>query len=86
MIAKAKANAVYKGGKVRIDRSAVIGLKEEGKGPTDIARELGMHECMFIGCYAGPRETEPVLRQRCGSAPITSCAWRAPEQLVCRAK
>jgi len=42
MIAKAKANAVYKGGKVRIDRSAVIRLKEEGKGPTDIARELGM--------------------------------------------
>ena len=41
-IAKAKANGVYKGGKPRIDRQAVIRLNEEGKGPTEIARELGM--------------------------------------------
>jgi DNA invertase Pin-like site-specific DNA recombinase len=42
-IAKAKANGVYKGGgKPRIDREAVIRLKNEGKGPTEIARELGM--------------------------------------------
>ena len=41
-IAKAKANGVYKGGKPRIDREAVLRLKGEGKGPTEIARELGM--------------------------------------------
>src|SRR5215207_4756397 len=39
-IAKAKGNGVYKGGKPRIDRQAVIRLKEDGKGPTEIAREL----------------------------------------------
>src|SRR5829696_7860397 len=41
-IAKAKANGIYQGGKPRIDREAVIRLKNEGKGPTEIARELGM--------------------------------------------
>src|SRR5829696_3033140 len=41
-IAKAKANGVYKGGKPRIDRQAVIRLKEDGKGPTEIARQLGI--------------------------------------------
>ena len=41
-IAKAKANGVYKGGKQRIDRQEVIRLKEEGKGATEIARELNM--------------------------------------------
>jgi len=41
-IAKFKANGVYKGGKQRIDRQEVIRLKEEGKGATEIARELNM--------------------------------------------
>jgi DNA invertase Pin-like site-specific DNA recombinase len=39
-IARGKGNGVYKGGKPRIDRQAVIRLKEDGKGPTEIAREL----------------------------------------------
>jgi DNA invertase Pin-like site-specific DNA recombinase len=33
---------VYKGGKPRIDREAVIRLKQEGRGPTEIAREMGI--------------------------------------------
>ena len=36
-IAKAKADGVYRGGKRRIDRDAVFKLRENGKGPTEIA-------------------------------------------------
>lgn len=40
-IAKAKAEGVYKGGKRRIDPARVVELKAAGKGPTEIAKELG---------------------------------------------
>ena len=41
-IAKAKAAGVYKGGTRRIDREAVQSLRREGKGPTEIAKALGI--------------------------------------------
>ena len=41
-IAKAKAAGVYKGGTRRIDREAVQSLHREGKGPTEIAKALGI--------------------------------------------
>src|SRR5215204_3752591 len=41
-IAKAKAEGVYRGGKARIDREAVLKLHREGQGPTEIAKALGM--------------------------------------------
>src|SRR5829696_1372292 len=41
-IAKAKAEGVYRGGKRRIDRGAVFKLRDDGKGPTEIADALGI--------------------------------------------
>ncbi len=41
-IEKAKAEGVYKGGRPRIDRDAVLTLRAEGKGPSEIARMLGI--------------------------------------------
>lgn len=41
-IAKAKAAGVYKGRPATIDEAAVCRLHAEGKGATDIARELGI--------------------------------------------
>jgi DNA invertase Pin-like site-specific DNA recombinase len=41
-IAKAKAEGVYRGGKRRIDRDAVVKLRDQGKGPTQIAKALGI--------------------------------------------
>ena len=41
-IAKAKGAGVYKGGTRRIDREAVQSLHREGKGPTEIAKALGI--------------------------------------------
>src|SRR5215207_7862391 len=41
-IAKAKAEGVYTGGKRRIDREAVFKLRDEGRGPTEIANTLGI--------------------------------------------
>ena len=41
-IAKAKKAGVYTGGKVRIDRRRVKELSADGRGPTAIARELGV--------------------------------------------
>jgi len=41
-IAKAKADGVYRGGKRRIDRGAVFKLRDDGKGPTEIADALGI--------------------------------------------
>lgn len=40
-IAKAKLDGKYTGRKPSIDRAKVMELKAAGKGPTDIARELG---------------------------------------------
>jgi len=40
-IERAKSNGVYKGGQRRIDRDAVLALKQEGKTPTQIATEVG---------------------------------------------
>lgn len=40
-IERAKRNGVYKGGKRRIDRSAVLKLRQDGKTPTQIANDLG---------------------------------------------
>ncbi|OAN95729.1 recombinase family protein [Sulfitobacter geojensis] len=40
-IERAKGNGVYKGGKRRIDRDAVLALKQEGMTPTQIATEVG---------------------------------------------
>src|SRR5215218_5871708 len=41
-IAKAKAAGVYKGGQRRLDREAVQNLHRGGKGPTEIAKTLGI--------------------------------------------
>src|SRR5215218_5473071 len=41
-IAKAKGEGVYRGGKRRIDRGAVFKLRDDGKGPTEIADALGI--------------------------------------------
>lgn len=41
-IAKAKAEGVYTGGKARIDAGKVLSLKQTGKGPSEIAREMGI--------------------------------------------
>jgi DNA invertase Pin-like site-specific DNA recombinase len=40
-IERAKSNGVYKGGKRRIDRDAVLKLKNEGMKPSQIATDLG---------------------------------------------
>ena len=40
-IERAKGNGVYKGGKRRINRDAVLALKHEGMTPTQIATEVG---------------------------------------------
>jgi DNA invertase Pin-like site-specific DNA recombinase len=41
-IAKAKEAGVYKGGRRRIDAERVRAMKQEGKGPTEIAKALGV--------------------------------------------
>lgn len=41
-IAKAKANGVYKGRKASVDVAAVRLLRNEGVGPSDIAKRLGI--------------------------------------------
>ena len=41
-ISRAKAEGVYKGRKPSVDVGAVLRLKAEGKGATEIARELGI--------------------------------------------
>jgi DNA invertase Pin-like site-specific DNA recombinase len=40
-IEAAKARGVYKGRPVTLDRKRIVALKAEGKGATEIARELG---------------------------------------------
>ena len=42
-VARAKALGKYKGGKSRIDVDQIKKLKEEGKGATAIAKEMGIH-------------------------------------------
>ncbi|MES3055855.1 recombinase family protein [Sphingomonas faeni] len=41
-IAKAKANGVYKGRKPSVDAIAVRSLRDEGVGPSEIAKRLGI--------------------------------------------
>jgi DNA invertase Pin-like site-specific DNA recombinase len=41
-IAKAKANGVYKGRKPSVDVAAVLSLRNEGVGPSEIAKRLGI--------------------------------------------
>lgn len=41
-IEKAKAEGIYKGGKRRIDAGKVTAMHGEGKGPTEIAKALGV--------------------------------------------
>jgi DNA invertase Pin-like site-specific DNA recombinase len=41
-ISMAKRKGVYKGGRARLDRERVKQLRNEGRGPAAIARELGM--------------------------------------------
>jgi DNA invertase Pin-like site-specific DNA recombinase len=41
-IAMAKAAGVYKGGKRRIDREAILAMKAKGEGPSAIAKALGI--------------------------------------------
>lgn len=41
-IAKAKANGVYKGRKPSVDTIAVRSLRDEGVGPSEIAKRLGI--------------------------------------------
>jgi len=41
-IAKAKERGVYKGRKPTIDRTKVMSLRQNGVGPTAIAKEMGV--------------------------------------------
>src|SRR5918911_1106999 len=53
-IEKAKTEGVYKGGKPRIDRDAVLALRLEGKGPSEIAKTLGISR-MQVYRITGPQ-------------------------------
>lgn len=41
-IERAKANGVYKGRKPSVDAAAIKSLREQGIGPTEIAKRLGV--------------------------------------------
>ena len=56
-IAEAKKAGVYKGGKPRIDREAVQTLHRDGKGPTEIAKALGISR---MHAYRLLKAMEPV--------------------------
>jgi DNA invertase Pin-like site-specific DNA recombinase len=44
-IAKAKSDGKYRGRKKTIDDAAVVKLKEQGLGASDIANKLGIARC-----------------------------------------
>ncbi|QUS37810.1 recombinase family protein [Tardiphaga alba] len=52
-IERAKASGIYKGGKRRLDRERIIKLRDAGKGPAAIAREVG---CSRMHVYRVFRE------------------------------
>ncbi len=52
-IAKAKAEGVYKGRPASIDADKVRALRDAGKGPSDIARELGIGRASVYRVLAG---------------------------------
>ncbi len=52
-IAKAKAAGVYKGRKPSVDVEAVKALKVSGKGPAEIAKELGIGRASVYRALAG---------------------------------
>src|SRR5215203_4578533 len=54
-IARAKATGVYRGGKRRIDRGAVFKMRDDGKGPTEIAETLGMSRMHVYRILHEPR-------------------------------
>ena len=54
-IAKAKAEGVYRGGKRRIDRDAVMKLRADGKGPTQISKALGISRMHVYRILSEPR-------------------------------
>ena len=56
-IGEAKKAGVYKGGKPRIDREAVHSLHRDGKGPTEIAKALGISR---MHAYRLIKAMEPV--------------------------
>lgn len=55
-IAKAKEAGVYKGGKRRIDTEKVKKMKTEGKGPTEIAKALGVSRMQVHRILTARRE------------------------------
>ncbi len=55
-IERAKAKGVYKGGKKKIDRNAVLKLKAEGIGPAKIAKELGVARSSVYRVLEEPQE------------------------------
>lgn len=56
-IAKAKADGVYKGRKPSIDPAKVKALQEAGKGPSEIAKELGIGRASVYRVLTPPKET-----------------------------
>jgi DNA invertase Pin-like site-specific DNA recombinase len=54
-IEKAKAAGVYTGGKTRIDAQKVHAMKQEGKGPTEIAKALGVSRMQVHRILTAPK-------------------------------
>jgi len=55
-IAKAKVEGVYRGGKRRLDYAKVLEMRQEGKGPTEIAKAFGVSRMQVhrvIKAYGG---------------------------------
>ena len=56
-IAKAKAAGAYKGRPATIDRGAVLALRAEGLGPSEIAARLGIGRASVYRMIAGATAT-----------------------------
>ncbi|MFY0646083.1 recombinase family protein [Sulfitobacter geojensis] len=73
-IERAKGKGVYKGGKRRIDRDAVLALKQEGKTPTQIATEVGcsrMQVYRIVGSLQGSKDDFQMPIMRCDKRNTT---------------
>src|SRR5215207_10107900 len=59
-IANAKAEGVYRGGKRRIDRDAVVKMRADGKGPTQISKALGISRMLAQRLLLRPNDAQPL--------------------------
>src|SRR3954469_16479668 len=62
-IAAAKARGAYKGRNRRIDRGAVLKLRDEGKGPTEISQALGISRMHVYRILSEPTAREDDSRR-----------------------